>query len=161
MEQQASAATNHTQTAPKPPLPRWAYGLVNPLIKAILSSPLHRLLSNDLMVLRFHGRKSGRQYSIPVGYLQQGNALFIFSHSAWRANLVNAAPVSVRLRGTLLHGTADHVQDSQAIIEVVRLFVARRGEAMARRMGLLAAGTTVDSPGLASGTFLIRIELKE
>jgi hypothetical protein len=40
----------------------------NPLVTAVLRSPAHWLLSPGLMLLTVTGRKSGRHYTIPVGY---------------------------------------------------------------------------------------------
>src|SRR3712207_1467404 len=82
----------------KPPAPKWAYKIVNPTMAALLRSPLHRILSNDLMLLTFHGRKSGKRYTTPVGYMQEGNRLYFFSHAGWWKNLLGR-PVTVRLRG--------------------------------------------------------------
>ena len=59
-EQQAAAAPSQMDVR-----------VLNPVVKALLGSPLHGLLSHDLMVLSFSGRKSGKQYAIPVGYLQK------------------------------------------------------------------------------------------
>jgi hypothetical protein len=122
--------------AVKPPLPKWAYAIVNPLMSGIIRSPLHRILSNSLMLLEFRGRKSGKRYTIPVGYLQQGSRLYIFSHAGWWRNLPDQ-PVTVRLRGEEVHGVARRLEDRREIAEVVRQLLAKRGEAMAGRMGLL------------------------
>lgn len=122
--------------AVKPPLPKWAYRIVNPTLAAILRSPLHRLLSNALMLLSFHGRRSGKRYTIPVGYLQQGNRLYLFSHAGWWKNLPGQQ-VTIRLRGKTVRGLARQLEDRTEIAMVVRLSLAQRGETMARRMGLL------------------------
>lgn len=120
----------------KPPLPKFMYGIVNPVMKAILRSPLHGLLSKSLMVLSFQGRKSGRRYSLPVGYLEQGNTLFVFSHGPWWKNFRGGAPVSVRLRGQERRGIATIMQDPAAIVTVVGALTTKHGEKMTRRMGL-------------------------
>ena len=41
---------------------------LNPVIGAVLRSPLHPLLSHGLALLHVTGRRSGRRYWIPVGY---------------------------------------------------------------------------------------------
>ena len=41
---------------------------LNPAICAVLRSRFHWLLSRGLMLVTVTGRKSGRQYTIPVGY---------------------------------------------------------------------------------------------
>lgn len=130
--------TNDTTPRSGPPMPKAAYIVANPVIKAVLRSPLHRLMSKSLMTLTFTGRKSGKRYSMPVGYLERGKKLFVFSHSAWSNNFRGGAPVAVRLRGKELRGTASVIEDRQRIAEIVGMLVAKHGEAMAQRMGLVA-----------------------
>ena len=132
----AAGPAHSAEDAVKPPLPKWAYAIVNPIMSGIIRSPLHRLLSNSLMLLEFRGRKSGKRYAVPVDYLQQGNRLYIFSHAGWWRNLPDQ-PVTVRLRGQEVHGVAHRLEDRREIAGVVRLLLAKRGEAMAGRMGLL------------------------
>jgi len=143
-----------------PPLPKWAYAVANPTISGILRSPLHRLMSGALMLLIFDGRKSGKRYSIPVGYIQEGNRLYLFSHSSWAKNFVGGAPVAVRLRGELRRGTATVLTDAALIERIVRRMTAERGEEMAERMGFLgrAADGTLQ-PRVPSGTTFIGIDL--
>ena len=49
------------------PPPKAVLRLLNPLLAALLRSPLHRLASKNLMLLTVTGRKSGRTYTLPVG----------------------------------------------------------------------------------------------
>ena len=144
----------------KPPIPKWAYTIVNPTMAAILRSPMHRILSNSLMLLTFQGRKSGKRYTIPVGYMQQGNRLYIFSHAGWWKNLPGQQ-ITLRLRGKDVPGTARRLEDKQAIADMVRMSIAQRGETMARRMGLLEYADP-DRPGpLPQRTKFFEITLDE
>jgi len=54
--------------AAKPLAPLWLFGALNPLMHALLRSPLHGLLSGMLMLRSYTGRKSGKVYTIPIGY---------------------------------------------------------------------------------------------
>jgi hypothetical protein len=45
---------------------------VNPLVRLVLRSPLHRLASRRLALITYTGRRSGRLYTIPVGYEMAG-----------------------------------------------------------------------------------------
>jgi len=40
----------------------------NPLVSAILRSPLHPLMSGAYVIVTFTGRRSGAMYSTPVQY---------------------------------------------------------------------------------------------
>ena len=144
-----------------PPLPKWAYSVVNPAMLTVLRSPLHRPLSNNLMVLIFDGRKSGKRYSIPVGYLAEGNKLYLFSHSAWSKNFVGGAPVGVRLRGKLRRGTATVTEDPATIEKIVNRMVSERGEGMAKQMGFITqAADGTQQTHAPKGTTFIEITLE-
>ncbi len=57
---------------------------VNELVKMILRSPLHGLLSKHRMLLTFTGCKSGKRYTVPLSYVQEGETIFcITGHSSW------------------------------------------------------------------------------
>jgi deazaflavin-dependent oxidoreductase (nitroreductase family) len=83
---------------------------LNPIIAPILRSPLHWLLSGGLMLITVTGRKSGRRYTIPVGYHQAADALIVMVGEAptkmWWRNYREAGPIELRLRGKQLRGRA-------------------------------------------------------
>lgn len=86
---------------------------LNPLIRALLRSPLHFLASKGLMVLSVTGRKSGRSFSFPVGYQREGGTLTVLVSEArrkqWWRNLRQPAPVGLVLRGRERTGTGQLV----------------------------------------------------
>lgn len=138
------------------PIPRWAYRIMNPIMATIIRSPLHRAVSGSLMLLIFDGRKSGKRYVIPVGYVEDGNTLYIFSHSNWAKNFSTPARVGMRLRGNLVRGTAQIIDDPALTAQIVERFVHDRGPEMAQQMGLLAPGPdgTLQTRTPAGTTFI-------
>lgn len=98
--------------------------LANRIPAAILSSPLHRLLSGKRLVLTFTGRRSGKRYATPVNYLQRGDEVLVTTDSAWWRNLDGGAPVELRLRGHRVAATAEAVRApaevTEALTELVR-----------------------------------------
>ncbi len=42
--------------------------LANPLVRRVLDSPAHRLLSSQLLVLAYRGSRTGRMHRIPLRY---------------------------------------------------------------------------------------------
>ena len=73
---------------------------VNPALKALLRSPMHRLLSKNLMLLTVTGRKTGRTYTLPVGRHESHDGTFVQSAGGnWRHNLHGGAAVRVTLDG--------------------------------------------------------------
>ena len=83
---------------------------LNPLVVRILRSPLHPLLSPGLMLLSYTGRRSGRRFSIPVGYQRSGDVITVLASRAgrkqWWRNFDAPAPVEVLVRGRTLQGEA-------------------------------------------------------
>ena len=44
----------------------------NPLVRMLLGSPLHGMADHAFLVLHVTGRKTGRCYNIPVGFVDVG-----------------------------------------------------------------------------------------
>jgi hypothetical protein len=91
--------------------------LANPVVRAILRSPAHGLLSGSLAVLEYEGHKSGRTFAIPLRYAETGDGSRLVTVAVdpprklwWRAfTEPRTAVVLVRRRrrdvaGTLLDG---------------------------------------------------------
>ena len=82
------------------------FRLVNPLTRAIARSPLHPLISDNIVVLIFPGIKSGRIYSIPVSYLETSDKEMICLTDRpyiWWRNLINNKNIQILLKGKLLN----------------------------------------------------------
>jgi deazaflavin-dependent oxidoreductase (nitroreductase family) len=100
--------------------------LLNPLVAGILRSPLHSLLSKDMMLLTFTGRRSGKSYETPVSYVRDGEVVRCFTHSLWARNLRGGADVTVLVRGDERNGRADVVTgDVDRIARAIEDFLTR------------------------------------
>jgi deazaflavin-dependent oxidoreductase (nitroreductase family) len=89
----------------KVPLSVRALRTFNPVVVVLLRSPLHRLMSRDLLVVEYAGRKSGKRYRKPLAYIGEGGALYLFARkkmSDWWRNFTDGATVRV------LHGGKWH-----------------------------------------------------
>jgi deazaflavin-dependent oxidoreductase (nitroreductase family) len=85
-------------------------------MKFVLRSPVHGMVSKSVMLITFTGRKSGRTYTTPVSYSQDGDQVTIFTHTTWWKNLRSGAPVTLCIRGRDLQGLAEPVaEDEQAV----------------------------------------------
>ncbi len=84
---------------------------VNKVMRPLLRSPLHRLVSKNLMLLSFTGRKSGKQYTLPVSYVQDGNVLLLGTETPWYKNLRGGVAVTAHVRGRNYQGTAEVIDD--------------------------------------------------
>ncbi len=95
-----------------------ASDLYNPMVKLILHSPLHPLMSGGTMLLTFTGRKSGRQYTTPISYAREGGTITLITnrrHGWWR-NLQNETLVTAHVRGEDLRGKARIVAANEAAL---------------------------------------------
>src|SRR5215471_10859027 len=83
---------------------------INPLVDVVLRSRFHWLLSRGLTVITVTGRRTGRRYTIPVGYLEVSDAVVILVNDApsktWWRNYNQPGPIEVLLRGVLRRGRA-------------------------------------------------------
>ncbi len=100
--------------------------LYNPLVKWVLHSPLHPLMSKSVMLLSFTGRKSGKPYSTPINYVMDGSTITLITKRsrAWWKNLQGGAPVTVVVRGQERCGTADAVipDDKTILNEIEKVY---------------------------------------
>ncbi|CAA9217780.1 MAG: hypothetical protein AVDCRST_MAG93-306 [uncultured Chloroflexia bacterium] len=140
--------------------------VVNPVIKALLRSPLHRLVSKHLMLLTFAGRKTGRTYTIVVGRHKVGGKLVVplgTTGRRWRLNLRRGAPVVVTMEGRHLRGRGELVEDPEEAARVYELLLDRIGLKNARRLGLRVnvdrRPTEDELKDVLAGRGVVRIEL--
>ena len=98
---------------------------VNPLVRGLLRSPAHGLVSSRLALLTVTGRRSGRTFTFPVGYRRDGDRVTIGvdwpERKRWWRNLRGGAPVSVVLRGVPRTGTGRVTRDANGApgVEIV------------------------------------------
>lgn len=152
-----------TVTHAEPPLPEVAFTVINPLVSLVLRSPLHGLVSDSVLLLTFEGRRTGSEYTTPVGYRQEGETLYVTTHSPWWRNLEGGQPVTVRLRGERRRGIATPTTDPDVVTEHVREYLEEHGLDSTAQVGVVVEGDEVpDDETLregVEGTVLIEIDL--
>ncbi|MCV7198461.1 hypothetical protein [Mycobacterium angelicum] len=60
--------------------------VINPVLGFLLGTPLAGPLRKQLMVLKFTGRKSGREFSIPLSAHVIDRDLYALTGAVWKAN---------------------------------------------------------------------------
>ncbi|OGO52413.1 MAG: hypothetical protein A2148_05820 [Chloroflexi bacterium RBG_16_68_14] len=122
---------------------RWLNKLGNPFVAALLRSPLHSLFSGSVMLITVTGRRSGRKYTTPVQYVRRGGTVSVFTRRGrtWWRNLRGGPPVSLRIRGKSLIGTAKPVIDGEET--VARAREAFRGTVLERAAARAQDGVSV------------------
>jgi hypothetical protein len=112
------------------------FSRLNPLVGAVLRSPLHWLLSPGLALLSVTGRRSGRTFTFPVGYQRDGKTVTIAVSEArekqWWRNLREPAEVELRLRGRLRRGRGELVAPESEAFRSAAETTLRRVPGMGR-----------------------------
>jgi deazaflavin-dependent oxidoreductase (nitroreductase family) len=86
---------------------------LNGPIAWLLRSPLHFLLDSTLMLVTVTGRKTGKRYTIPVGYQRDGDRIVVLVSrrrtKTWWKNYRQRGPIEVHSRGETRTGSAELV----------------------------------------------------
>ena len=79
--------------------------IVNPLVVFIARSPIHLLISTQVLVTQFHGRKSGRKFRVPVSFHQDDKTFTCVTlrSNLWWKNLIGLETTNVWLKGKLIN----------------------------------------------------------
>jgi hypothetical protein len=109
----------------------------NPIMVWMLYSSLHGMLSGNMMVLNYTGRKSGKAYRVPVSFKKVGDTLLTGSYKrrTWWRNLRGGVPVTVRLRGKDVTGQAEVIEDEQGVMDGIKAYIGEDPR-IARMYGL-------------------------
>ncbi len=95
----------------------------NPITTWIMRSPLHGFVSKNMMLITYTGRKSGKQYTTPVNYLEiaKNGSTFLYTTSyrerVWWRNLRGGAEVTLRLQGRDLPARAEVVEELEQVAQ--------------------------------------------
>ena len=78
--------------------------IINPVTIAIAKSPLHFLISQNLVVLNFVGMKTGKNYVLPVSYFEdpKGQLSCVTDRqNIWWRNLLHTTNIKILYKGRL------------------------------------------------------------
>lgn len=114
----------------------------NALVGGVLRTPLHRTLSRSLLLLTYRGRRTGKEYTIPVGYARYAEDELVLlagrpGGKTWWTNMRGPLSVRLLLAGREVEGEARLVKGEEA---VPRLAVYLEALPRAARTFGIAAG---------------------
>lgn len=139
--------------------------VMNGLMKLILRSPLHGMVSESIMIITWTGRKSGKTYSTPVTYMEQGDTIICFTRSSWWKNFKDEPEVKLRLRGQVLHGHATPITEPEQVAQGAREFIEQKGLENIQRIGVMIdterEPTQQELIDAVRGRVMIRIDVSE
>ena len=97
--------------------------VLNPLMRGLLGSRVGRRMKN-VALIEFSGRRSGRQYRIPVGWHHAAGTAFVVTPASWRTNFAGGRSATVRhggevqpMVGTLVTDAAEVAEAVQAVLD--------------------------------------------
>lgn len=96
---------------------------------------------NFLMVITTTGRKSGRQFSTPIGYLRDGETVYAFNlggHSNWYKNMLANPLVKLEIKGKAYMMRGEKITDSAEAERVLGLYQQQQPSTAQRFFGLAA-----------------------
>jgi deazaflavin-dependent oxidoreductase (nitroreductase family) len=89
----------------------------NDFMAWVLHSPFHGMLSDGMMLITMTGRRTGKAYTTPVGYYEEGGYLWVITsrERTWWKNLQGGADVKLLLKRKPVNGFADTELDFEAV----------------------------------------------
>jgi hypothetical protein len=110
--------------------------IVNPVMRRLLRSPLHRAVSKKLMILSVQGRKTDRTIPVVVGRHPVDGQLLVSASGSWRHNLRGGAQVQVTIDGVERTGHAVLEEDPDEVARIYRHLLGNVGLDRAGDLGL-------------------------
>jgi deazaflavin-dependent oxidoreductase (nitroreductase family) len=128
----------------------------NPIMRGLLSSPLHFILSKNMMLMTYTGRKSGKVYTTPMNYLGINGALYTTSYRdrTWWRNLRGGSDVTLRLRGQDVPAWAETIEDRSDVADALLQYL-KTAPQLAKYMNV-----TLDEAGDPDGEDIARLAQK-
>lgn len=120
--------------------PKVVLRMANPLMKALLRSPLHGATSSFMLLLSFKGRKSGRAILVPVSYHVVDDVITAFTAAPWLSNLEDDAPLEIVYKGARRRAKAEIVDDPDLVAGAVRRVLEAIGPKNASRFAFRVKG---------------------
>ncbi|WP_396925880.1 hypothetical protein [Mycolicibacterium sp.] len=118
---------------PAPP-PDAIMRAVNPLMRYLLRTPLAGGLRKQFMVLSFKGRKTGREFVLPVSAHRIDGDLYALVGSAWKVNFRGGASVSVLHDGVERSMRGELIEDRERTVDLFHRCATSYGVKRAQRM---------------------------
>lgn len=99
-------------------------------------------LGNEIMVITVSGRKTGRQYSTPIGFLRDGETIIALSRgSNWYKNAVATGLAQIEIKKTKTDVRVEAVKDQIERERIFALYQRDRAKNFSRLFGV-----PVDAP---------------
>ena len=109
----------------------------NSLMAWVLRSPFHGMFSDGMLLITVSGRKSGRNYTLPVAYFHGEGVLWVLTrrNRTWWRNVRHGGRVTLLLKRRLVDGFAVPELD-EATVEILIHEYLKHFPQAARSLGI-------------------------
>jgi deazaflavin-dependent oxidoreductase (nitroreductase family) len=105
-------------------------------------------LGNEIMVINVTGRKSGKKYATPIGYLPDGETIIALTNqqnpSNWYRNAIKTSEVTLEIKGKAVRAKAEPITDPAERQRIFALYRRERAANFNRLFGLPAESSEVE-----------------
>ncbi|GAB1815237.1 hypothetical protein [Mycobacterium sp. MUNTM1] len=113
------------------------FAQANVVVRPLLRSPLHGLVSGRLMLLSYTGGKTGREYSFVTGYFPWDDGdVIVFSSANWPKTIGNARNVQVLIKGRWFNAQPVAIRELEQKANLLGEFAKRNGPRAAKGLML-------------------------
>jgi deazaflavin-dependent oxidoreductase (nitroreductase family) len=122
----------------------------NDFMAWVLRSPFHGMLSNGMMLITITGRKTGKTYTTPVGYYEEGGYLWVITsrERTWWKNLQGGSKVGLLLRRKPAQGEAETELDENSVAARMVEYLRHVPQA-AKPMGIRVENKSLNAEDIA------------
>jgi hypothetical protein len=111
--------------------------VVNPILGFLLRTPVTGSALKAFLVLKFKGRKTGRQFTLTLSAHQLDGDLYVLTGAAWRLNFLGGATAEVAHAGKTTTMRGELIEDTAVVADLSKRIAESYGVKSAQRvMGL-------------------------
>ncbi|OCB54227.1 hypothetical protein A5722_21790 [Mycobacterium vulneris] len=114
--------------------PKGMLRVVNPALRLLLRTPFAGAARRQFMVLTVRGRKTGRQYAIPLSAHVIDNTLYAMTDAGWKHNFRDGATAEVLHDGKTTSMRGELITDRATVADLFHRCAESYGVKRAQRM---------------------------
>jgi deazaflavin-dependent oxidoreductase (nitroreductase family) len=139
---------------------------ITPMFKLMMGAQVFLLrrnlmgpMGNIIMVITTTGRKSGKQFSTPIGYQRDGDDVIAFNlggGSNWYKNMLANPLVTLNIKGRSMAMRGTLITDQAEVLRVIDLYLKHQPDPTRRFLGFTPEMTTEERVKVAERIIFVR-----
>jgi hypothetical protein len=101
-------------------LPEVVFRTLNPIVRFLVRTPLAGPLREQMMVVSFTGRKTGRRFSIPLSAHRIDNDLYAITSAGWKYNFRDGADAEALHKGKTTAMRGELISDPAVVADLCK-----------------------------------------